>query len=151
MWNKNNRTVDVVTEIMIRCPLQKVSEYAANPDHAPEWYVNIDSVEWRTEKPLSVHSQIAFKATFLGKNLSYIYEIKEFIPEQKLVMKTANGPFPMETTYKWESMDESTTKMTLRNQGNPTGFSKWMTPIMSTMMKKANKKDLKKIKDILEN
>ncbi|WP_226672610.1 SRPBCC family protein [Rossellomorea aquimaris] len=143
--------VDVKTDITIRCPIQKVAEYAADPDHAPEWYVNIDSAEWRTEKPLSVHSQIAFKARFLGKDLSYVYEIKEFVPGQKLVMKTANGPFPMETTYEWESIDGQTTKMTLRNQGDPIGFSRVMMPLMSVMMKKANKKDLMKIKEILEN
>ncbi|WP_257474960.1 SRPBCC family protein [Bacillus sp. MCCB 382] len=140
-----------MTDITIRCPIQKVAEYAADPDHAPEWYVNIDSAEWRTEKPLSVHSQIAFKARFLGKDLSYVYEIKEFVPGQKLVMKTANGPFPMETTYEWESIDGQTTKMTLRNQGDPIGFSRVMMPLMSVMMKKANKKDLMKIKEILEN
>jgi uncharacterized membrane protein len=151
MLKRNKEMVDVKTDITIRCPIQKVAEYAANPDHAPEWYVNIDSAEMRTEKPLSLHSQIAFKAKFLGKDLSYIYEITELIPEQKLVMKAANGPFPMETTYEWETIDEQTSKMTLRNQGNPTGFSKWMTPLISVMMKKANQKDLIKIKEILEN
>jgi uncharacterized membrane protein len=151
MLKGNRAMVDVMTDITIRCPIQKVAEYAADPDHAPEWYVNIDSAEWRTEMPLSVHSQIAFKARFLGKDLSYVYEIKEFVPGQKLVMKTANGPFPMETTYEWESIDGQTTKMTLRNQGDPTGFSRVMMPLMSVMMKKANKKDLMKIKEILEN
>ncbi|WP_341357666.1 SRPBCC family protein [Rossellomorea sp. y25] len=143
--------VDVLTEITIRCPLHKVSEYASDPENAPEWYVNIDSAEWLTDKPLSIDSQVAFKAKFLGKELSYVYEITEFIPGEKLVMKTANGPFPMETTYTWEALDEQVTRMTLRNQGKPTGFSKWVAPFMSTMMKKANKKDLKRIKDILES
>lgn len=150
MLKRNKAMVDVITEIAIRRPIQMVAEYAANPDKAPEWYMNIDSAEWKTEKPLSVHSHIAFKARFLGKDLSYIYEITEFIPERKLVMRTASGPFPMETTYEWESIDEQTTKMILRNQGIPTGFSKWMTPLMSFMMKRANKKDLMKIKEILE-
>jgi uncharacterized membrane protein len=145
------KMVDVFTDITIRCPHQKVSEYAANPDNAPEWYVNIDSAEWLTNQPLSIHSQIAFKAKFLGRELSYVYEIKEYSPGEKLVMKTANGPFPMETTYTWEAIDDQLTRMTLQNKGNPTGFSKWMTPLMSTMMKKANKKDLERIKEILEN
>jgi hypothetical protein len=142
--------VDVLTEIMIKSPIKNVSEYAANPDHAPEWYVNIHSAEWKTPKPLAIGSLIAFKAKFLGRELAYVYEIVEYIPEEKLVMKTANGPFPMETTYTWQAIDATHTRMTLRNKGIPTGFSKMFSPFMSTMMKRANFKDLKKIKGILE-
>ncbi|KKI90843.1 ATPase [Bacillus sp. SA1-12] len=142
--------VDVLTEMIFNRPLREVSEYAANPDHAPAWYVNIHSAEWKTPKPLTLGSQIAFKAKFLGRDLAYVYEIVEYIPGEKLVMKTANGPFPMETIYTWQEIDEHHTRMTLRNRGNPTGFSKLFSPFISMMMKKATMKDLIKLKEILE-
>lgn len=143
--------VDVLTEIIIHSPCEKVSDYAANPDNAPKWYVNIKSVEWKTQKPLNVGSKIAFKAQFLGRDLAYVYQVTDYIPAKKLIMKTAQGPFPMETTYTWESLDDNSTRMTLRNRGVPTGFSKVFAPFMSSMMKRANNKDLKKIKSILES
>ena len=143
--------IDVTTEIIIAAPLDKVAGFASNPDNAPAWYVNIKSVEWQTQKPLQPGSRIAFKAQFLGKQLSYVYEIAEFIPDKKLVMQTADGPFSMQTIYAWEKINDATTRMILRNKGNPSGFSKLFVPFMAAAMKRANKKDLKKLKSILEN
>ncbi|MED1470797.1 SRPBCC family protein [Bacillus salipaludis] len=142
--------VDVRREIIINSPIDKVARFAGDPDNAPKWYVNIRSVEWKTPKPLICGSKIAFKAEFLGRQLEYTYEIAEYISGQKLVMRTAQGPFPMETTYTWEKLDTVATRMTLRNAGNPSGFSKIFAPIMGKMMKRENQKDLQRLKNILE-
>jgi uncharacterized membrane protein len=143
--------VKVKTDILIHKPVLFVADYASNPDNAPVWYDNIKSVRWKTPKPLSIGSQVAFTAHFLGRHLDYTHEFTEYIPGQKLVMQTAEGPFPMETTYIWTAIDDNTTKMMLQNAGNPKGFSKFFSPIMSLMMRSANKKDLKKLKQILES
>ncbi len=132
--------VDVVTEIIILKPVEIVAEYAANPDNAPAWYNNINSVGWHTPRPLKIGSLVAFKAKFVGRQLAYIYEFVEWIPNQKLVMQTVDGPFPMQTTYTWTAIDEQTTRMTLRNK-----------VFMAKMMRKANNKDLEKIKQVLES
>jgi hypothetical protein len=43
------------------------------------------------------------------------------------------------------------TRMTLRNRGEPAGLSKIAAPIMATAMRRANRKDLQRIKKILES
>lgn len=141
--------VDVRTEIVIDVPCDRVAEYAIDPSHAPEWYSNIESVEWRTPPPLAVGSRLAFVARFLGRRLAYTYEIVELVPGERLVMRTAEGPFPMETTYTWAPHDGGT-RMTLRNSGEPTGFSMIGAPLMAAAMRRANRKDLAALKALLE-
>jgi uncharacterized membrane protein len=143
--------VDVETGIVIGRPPAVVSAYAADPSNAPAWYVNIDSVEWKTPPPLQVGSQVEFVARFLGRTLRYTYEIAELIPGERLIMRTRQGPFPMETTYTWESTPHDSTRMTLRNRGEPAGFSKLIAPIMKPAMRRANRKDLAKLKALLES
>lgn len=142
--------VDVLTETVIERPRAEVAAYAGDPGHAPEWYVNIKSVEWQTPPPLRVGSRLAFVARFLGRRLAYTYEIVDLVPESRLVMRTAEGPFPMETTYTWEPAGERRTRMTLRNRGEPSGFSKLFAPFMAAAMRRANRKDLARLKQVLE-
>ena len=143
-------SVDVLTQTVIERPIDVVSAYAADPTNAPDWYANIESVEWETEPPLTAGSKLAFVARFLGRRLAYTYEIVEFDPGRRLVMRTAQGPFPMETTYTWAPDGEAGTTMTLRNRGEPAGFSKLMAPLMAPAVRRANKKDLAALKRLLE-
>jgi hypothetical protein len=143
-------SVDVVTEITISRPIDVVADFAADPANASAWYVNIESVEWETPPPAQVGSRVAFVARFLGRRLAYTYELVEWSPRERLVMHTAQGPFHMETSYTWRAIDQNSTEMTLRNRGEPSGFSKLTAPFMAGAMRRANRKDLAALRGILE-
>jgi uncharacterized membrane protein len=143
-------TVDVQTEIQIDRPRDEVAAYASDPDNATSWYENIKSVEWKSAKPLAVGSRVAFVAQFLGRRLAYTYEVKEFVPGERFVQSTTEGPFPMETTYTWQDNANGGTTMRLRNRGEPSGFSKIVAPMMAGAMRRANRKDLVRLKALLE-
>ena len=143
--------VDVRTEVVINRPPREVAAYASDPDNATAWYENIKSVEWKSPKPLSVGSRVHFVAQFFGRRLAYAYEVQEMVPGERFTMSTAEGPFPMETTYTWQETSTGGTKMALRNRGEPSGFSKLAAPMLASAMRRANRKDLARLKALLES
>ena len=142
--------VDVTTEVVISLAREQVADFAADPSNAPEWYENIESINWKTPPPVQVGSKMDFVAHFLGRRLTYTYEVVELVPGQRLVMRTAQGPFPMETTYTWETTGDGATLMTLRNRGEPSGFSRVGAPLMAAAVRRETTKNLKCLKALLE-
>jgi hypothetical protein len=142
--------VDVSSKIDIARPVAEVAAYAADPDNAPEWYAKIERVEWKTEPPLQVGSIVGFVAHFLGRRLAYDYEFVDLVPGERLGMRTAEGPFPMATTYTCTPTADGGTHMTLRTQGEPAGFSKLLAPFLAPAMRRANRKDLAALRSTLE-
>lgn len=142
--------VDVTTSTEIARPRADVAAFAADVENAPAWYQNIKAVQWQTQPPLAVGSRVAFAAHFLGRRLEYTYEVREWLPDERLVMSTQQGPFPMETTYTWADAGAGRTLMTLRNRGEPAGFKRVGVPLMARAMRRANQQDLARLKSLLE-
>jgi uncharacterized membrane protein len=142
-------SVEVQVETVIERPVEEVAAFAGDPTNAPTWYVNIRSVQWRTPPPVAVGSKMDFVARFLGREIAYTYEVVELVPGERLVMRTAEGPFPMQTSYTWEAVPGGT-RMTLHNTGEPSGFAKVARPVMEKAMRRATTKDLERLKRVLE-
>jgi uncharacterized protein YndB with AHSA1/START domain len=142
-------SVDVVTEIEIARPREEVASFAADPTNATTWYRNIDAMTWETSPPLAVGSRVRFRARFLGRTLEYTYEVVELVPAERLVMSMAAGPFPMETSYRWEDTADGT-RMTLRNRGKPARSMQMLEGVVTAAMRRANKADLARLKALLE-
>lgn len=142
--------VDVRNDIVIDRPCEEVSGFAADPTNAPSWYANVDTVEWLTAPPVEVGSRMSFVAHVLGRELSCTYEVTELVPGEKLVMRTSEGAFPMETTYTWQPLEGDRTRMTMRNAGEPSEFGRMASPLMTAAMQRASGKDLANLKKVLE-
>ena len=141
-------TVDVSVDRYLDRPPAEVAAYAGDPTNAPQWYANIRSVDWRTDPPVAVGSRMDFVAQFLGRRLAYTYEVTDLVPGVRLEMRTAQGPFPMCTTYSW-APEGSGTRMTLRNHGEPSGFGRLAAPAMGLAMRRAMTKDLAALARVL--
>lgn len=143
-------SVDVTETVVVERPVAEVAEFAGDPSNAPTWYRRIRSAEWQTEPPISLGSRITFRARFLGKDLNYTYEVTEYTPGEQVAMRTSQGPFPMNTTYTWRPVGDRVTHMTLRNHGEPSGFSRPAAPLIAFAMRRAMRQDLADLKRLLE-
>jgi hypothetical protein len=142
--------VDVRNERSIAAPPADVAAVASDPDRAPDWYANIERVDWVTPPPLAVGTRLAFVARFLGRRLAYTYEVVELDLPRRLVMRTEQGPFPMETTYEWDADGRGGTRMSLRNRGEPTGFGRLAGLVMAPAVRRANRRDLSRLAALVE-
>jgi Polyketide cyclase / dehydrase and lipid transport len=143
--------LDVETEIVIARPRSLVAAYACDPDNATAWYVNIESAERQTPGPITVGSRFAFVARFLGRRMEYVYRVEEIVPDERFVMAAVDGPLIMETTYAWEDANGGDTLMRLRNRGEPRRMPRLLAPLMSLAVRMASRKDLVRLKQVLES
>jgi len=141
--------VDVEVAVVIARPVAEVAAFAGDPARAPEWYRNIRSVRRHDEGPVRLGSRVDFVASFLSRELAYTYEVVRLEPEERLVMRTTEGPFPMETIYNWAPVGLGT-RMRLRNTGEPQGLAALATPLVSRAMRREMRKDLARLKALLE-
>ena len=142
--------VDVTMTADIRRPRGEVAAFACDPTNVPAWYANIRSVDVLTPGALGVGSRMRFVATFLGRTIDYTYEVSDLVPGERLTMTTASGPFPMTTTYAFEDLGTTTTRMTMRNHGSPSGFGAVAAPVMARAVRHAMTKDLRALTRLLE-
>ena len=142
--------MDVTTTTYIGRTRDQVAAFAVDPDRVTDWYANIVAVEWKTPPPLVVGTRLGFMAKFLGRRLAYTYEVKEHEPGQRFVMSTAEGPFPMETTYEFSDGPAGGTTVRLTNRGSPRGLSRLMAPFVSGAVRRATRRDLARLKERLE-
>ena len=143
-------TVDVEVHTMINRPRPEVAGYCCDPDNVTAWYANVKAVQWETDGPLSVGSRLRFTSDFLGRRLTYTYQVVELVPSERLVMRSDQSPFRMETAYTFQDAPDDATWVTVRNRGEPTAYAGLAPPIVATAIRRAASQDLARLKAILE-
>lgn len=136
-------------EIIIHCRKIRIWEYVSDPDNAPEWNANVQSVEWKTAKPARLGSRIAFTTRFLRRLRTYTYEITEWVPLEYITLKAGNGPFPVRK-ISFRSLREESARVTLYYSSKASRSSRLFSRFTAWAIRKAARRDLKHLKAILE-
>ena len=141
--------VTIEFNLVINRPVEEVFAFVSNSENLPRWRSTVLEVKKTSEGPLGVGSTFRGRFTFLGRQFDGNLEVTAHEPNQVYVSKMAEGPFPIETRYTFEPV-ENGTHVTFVVEGAPGGFFKLAEPLVVSMAKRTYNTDLQNLKEMLE-
>jgi uncharacterized membrane protein len=142
-------TTDVTAETTIERPRSEVAGYTVDLSNDPVWIGAVTESRLVTEPPFGIGSQVARVATFLGKRIEYVNEVVEYLPAERLAMRSVKAPFPMTVTYEFEDAGTGTL-VRIHAEGDASGFYRLASPLLSRAVRRGIEGDLGRLKATLE-
>ncbi len=140
--------IQVENSVVINKPVAEVYAFVTNGENSAKWQGGVESVV--SEGPSNkVGSQFTETRKFLGQEMKTIMEITEVVENEKWSAKVVKGPVPYQVTVKFEA-EGGGTKMTIRIEGEPTGFFKMAEGMVSSQLEKSLAEDSQRVKALLE-
>jgi uncharacterized membrane protein len=141
-------SIDVVAEVHVRRPRERVAAYMSDPANDPEWIGGLREARLLGDGPLREGSRVAREASFMGRRVEYVNEITKLEPGRILEMRSVKAPFPMHITYTFEERDGGTV---VRNQvRGGGGLLSLGSPAFAPLVRRNVRRDLERMRDVLE-
>jgi uncharacterized membrane protein len=141
--------VDVTATGSIDRPQDQVAAYLRDPANDTTWIGGLRSARLLTPRPVTVGSQVERVASFLGRRVQYVNVITELTAD-RLAMRSVRSPFPMRVTYGHRDAGDSTTKVSVRVQGDAARFYALVAPLLGLAVGRSITRDLRNLQRVLE-
>ena len=135
--------------LVINRPVEEVFAFVSNSENLPRWRSTSLEVQKTSEGSISVGSTFRGRFTFLGRQFDGNIVVTGYEPNRVYVSRIAEGPFPLETGYTLEPV-ENRTHVSFVVEGEPGGFFKLAEPLVVSMARRAYDTDLQNLKEMLE-
>ena len=135
--------------LVINRPVEEVFAFVSNSENLPRWRSTSLEMKKTSDGSLGVGSTFKGRFIFLGRQFDGNVVVTAHEQNRVYVSKMAEGPFPLETGYTLEPV-ENGTRVTFVAEGEPGGFFKLAEPLVVSMAKRAYTTDLQNLKEMLE-
>lgn len=142
--------ISVIEKIEILASPAEIAKIMFDPNHIIRWVGGIKEVREISGDPIGVGSKHNRIADYAGKDVEYVLEVTEFIPDKLMVMDTKKSPFPMEVVYKIDVFQENHSIVEIILEGNSEGFLMFLDRLSTIMVSQHLKGDLQRLKDMAE-
>ena len=135
--------------LVINRPVEEVFAFVSNSENLPRWRSTSLDIKKTSDGSLGVGSTFKGRFTFLGRQFDGNIVVTAHEPNRVYVSRMAEGPFPLETGYTLEPVEDGT-HVSFVVEGEPGGFFKLAEPLVVSMAKRAYTTDLQNLKEMLE-
>jgi hypothetical protein len=134
----------------VNTTVEKLYAFVTDPANESKWHTDVIEVHPVTDGPTRVGSTTRWVFNFMGKR-DGLMEVVELEPNRLERIQARTGPMGLvpTITYRFEP-DGDGAKFTRAVEMDPKGFSKLMTPMMRSMVPKANAKFVANLAKLFE-
>jgi len=144
-------SLDVTATVDIDASPEAVAAVEFDPARDPEWIGGVNRVEWISQPPLALGSQVRRLGAFMGRPIEWIMRTDAFEPARHVAMHALKSPFPMDVDYHLEpAAGGRATRASIRIRGEGRGMYGMPGWLMAPMVKRSVQGDLKRLKRIVE-
>jgi hypothetical protein len=143
-------TIEVTSDIEVRCAPSVAFAVLADMARNPEWQKGMRSCEWTSAPPLRVGSTYDQEASFLGRTIRTSFEVTEFVADERIRIVSTVSTFPIDVTRTVESVGEDRTRISAVVRGEPGRVFGFAGPLMRAMVGRSVRGDYRRLKALLE-
>jgi uncharacterized membrane protein len=135
--------------VVVRRPVEIVFSYLANPENDPRWSSASDEMHVTSQGPVGVGTTVRQVGHFLGRRLELTLKVTVYELNQRFGMTVVSGPLRFAGVRHVEELPEGT-RVTFSGGGESGGLFKLAEPLLEAAAARQLKRDLAKLKEVLE-
>ena len=140
----------IVEKVTIERTPSEVFEFVATPENIPLfWSSIIDYKRLSDELEKGARAEATLKIA--GKKFNWIAELIEFEPDEQMMWRSLEAPFPFTYEYRFEPMGDATTVTYWIESEDLPGFFSIANKLVGRMFAREVHANLLHLKDLLES
>lgn len=142
--------INLEMSTMIELPVREVFDFMSVPENNFQWQYGTLATARLSEGVSSIGTFFRSIGHSMGhRNLS-TFEVTEYEPNRKYAFKSLSGPFRLQTSYTFEMVDNSCTKIDISIQAEVVDFISMDEDVLEKQMRKQLEENLAMLKNHLE-
>jgi hypothetical protein len=142
--------VSVTESILMDCPADEVFAFIGNYEHDPQWRAGVFEMQHDPPGKARVGTKTHEVMRFMGQKMVNHAVVVEYEMGHKTAFRTISSALSA-SGYRLVEQQGQQTRFTYHAQSELSGLYKWLSPFIVWTFRRRVKRDLKRLKEIVES